>query len=263
MDLLLRDRVALVTAGSLGLGFATALQLAREGALIAICSRNEAHVSAATDAIETETGRPALGVPADIADPSDVERLFERVVEEYGGLDILIANTGSPPAGAFEEVSDETWQRAFEQNLHSVVRLIRRALPLLRQSAAPAVLTIASFAARLPVPELIISSTLRPAVIGLTRTLALELGREGIRFNTILPGWTETVRVQDMLEARAARRGTAIEEEIARIAAGNALRRLATPEEIATVATFLCSPRASFVTGAALPVDGGMFYGTA
>ncbi len=262
MDLHLKDRVALVTAGSLGLGFATALQLSREGALVALCSRNEAHVNAATDAIEAETGGAVLGIRADITNPEDIQGLFESVTGEYGGLDILITNAGNPPGGSFENLTDAMWVEAFEQNLLSAVRLIRAALPHLRQSTTPSVLTIASFSALHPVPTLMLSTSIRLAVIGMTKTLALELGSQGIRFNSILPGWTETVRVQDLIEARAARNGTAVEEEIARQASSSALGRLATPEEFANVATFLCSPAASYITGVALPVDGGIYKAT-
>jgi 3-oxoacyl-[acyl-carrier protein] reductase len=261
LNLRLENRVALVTAGSLGLGFATALQLAREGAQVALCSRDEAHVSAATDAIEAETGHPALGIAADITRPDDIERLFGRVADEYGGLDVLVANTGAPPAGSFADLPDEVWQAAFDQNVLNVVRVVRAALPLLRLSDVPAVLAIGSFAVRQPVPGMLLSSSVRLALIGLTRTLASDLGREGIRFNCIVPGWMETVRVQDMIEARVLRDGSTAEEEIARLALGTALRRLGTPEEFAAVATFLCSPRASYVTGAVVPVDGGMYPG--
>lgn len=262
MDLQLENRVALITAASKGLGFATALELSREGALVAICSRNEAHVNAAIDAIRSETNCPALGVPADVTQRRDIERLVERVVEEFGGLDILITNAGGPPSAAFEEISDEMWLDAVNLTLMSAVRLIRAALPHLRLSTAPAVLTFTSYSVKQPIPNLILSNSIRMAVIGLTKTLALELGAEGIRFNSILPAWTETERVQDLMEARAQRNGTTVEEEIAKQSADSPLGRMATPEEFAKVATFLVSPVASYVTGVMLPVDGGMVKAT-
>ncbi len=261
MDLQLNQRVALVAAASQGLGYATALQLSREGAHVAICSRNEAHINAAADSICAETGYPVLGVAADLTRADDITRLVERVVEEYGGLDILVTNAGGPPSAGFEELDDAAWQAAVDLTILSAVRLIRAALPHLRQSSAPAVLTITSITAKQPIPNLTLSNSLRMAVIGLTKSLALELGREGIRFNSILPSWTETERVTDLMEARAARHNTTVEEEIARQAADIPFGRMATPEEFASVAVFLCSPRASYVTGVMLPVDGGAYKG--
>ncbi len=262
MDLQLDNRIALVAAASQGLGYATALQLSREGALVAICSRNEARIAAAADAISTETGRPVLGVRADVTRPADIQHLFERVIEEYGGLDILVTNAGGPPSGSFEEITEEMWREAIDLTLMSAVRLIRAALPHLRQSSVPAVLTITSYSVKQPIPNLVLSNSIRMAVIGLTKTLALELGHEGIRFNSILPGWTETERVHDLMEARAQRNGTSIEEELAKQSAASPFGRMATPQEFANVATFLCSPAASYLTGVMLPVDGGMYKGT-
>lgn len=262
MDLQLENRIALVAAASQGLGYATALQLSREGAYVAICSRDEAHVNAATDAIKAETAGPVLGITADVTVPQDIEHIIERVIDEYGGLDILVTNAGGPPSASFEEIDDATWQDAIDLTLMSAVRLIRAALPHLRSSTAPAVLTITSYSVKQPIPNLVLSNSIRMAVIGLTKTLALELGEEGIRFNSILPAWTETERVQDLMEARAQRNNSSVEEEIARQAAASPLGRMATPQEFANVATFLCSPAASYVTGVMLPVDGGMYKGT-
>jgi 3-oxoacyl-[acyl-carrier protein] reductase len=262
VDLQLKNRIALVAAGSKGLGYATALQLSREGALVALCSRDEANVNAATDAIQTETGKAVLGVIADVTQLEDIEHIVERVVEEFGGLDILVTNAGGPPSAAFEDLDDAAWMQAVDLTLMSAVRLVRVALPHLRLSSVPAVLTITSYSAKQPIPNLVLSNSIRMAVIGLTKTLALELGTEGIRFNSILPGWTETERVHDLMDARAQRNGSSPEEEIKAQAADSPFGRMATPEEFANVATFLCSPAASYLTGAMLPVDGGMYKGT-
>ncbi|MBN1311190.1 MAG: SDR family oxidoreductase [Anaerolineae bacterium] len=262
MNLQLDQRIALITGASQGLGYATALQLSREGALVAICSREQAHVSAAADAIHGETRRPVLGVAADVSNPADIERLVERVVEEYGGLDILVTNSGGPPSTSFEETTDEMWQQSIDLLLMSVVRLVRATLSHLRQSDVPCVLTVTSLAVKQPIPNLILSNSVRMAVVGMTKTLALELGEEGIRFNSILPGWTVTERVHDLMEARAQRNGTTIEEEIGKQAAAGPFGRMATPKEFANVATFLCSPLASYLNGLMLSVDGGSYKGT-
>jgi 3-oxoacyl-[acyl-carrier protein] reductase len=261
MNLQLDQRIALVTGASQGLGYATALQLSREGALVAVCSRNEARINAAADAIHAETRRPVLGIRADVSRAADIKRLVARVADEFGGLDILVANTGGPPSAVFIDTTDPMWQTAFELLVMSTVRLIRESLPHLRQSSAPSVLTVTSIAVKQPIVDLVLSSSLRMAVIGLTKTLALDLGTERIRFNSILPAWTETERVQDLLEVQARRNATRIEEEMARQVQSSPLGRMATPQEFANMATFLVSPAASYITGVTLPVDGGAYKG--
>jgi 3-oxoacyl-[acyl-carrier protein] reductase len=162
----------------------------------------------------------------------------------------------------FEDVSDADWQSALELNLLSYVRLIRTALPALRQSAAPSVLTVTSVSVKQPIPALVLSNSVRAATVGLTKTLALELGADGIRFNSILPSWTKTERVDKLLADRAQRNGTTIEQEINKQNQQSALGRMATPEEFAKAAAFLLSPAASYITGVMLTVDGGSYKGT-
>lgn len=262
MDLMLENRVALVTAASQGLGYATALQLAREGARVAICSRDEGRVMAAAQAIEAETGRMVLGIAADVSQPDDVARLIDRVVAEYGGLDILITNTGGPPSTSFDLLDDAAWMKAVDGIIMSAVRLIRASLPHLRRSESGCILTITSTSVKQPIQNLILSNSLRLAVIGLTKSLALELAADVIRVNSILPGWTETERVQELVRSRAERSGRTVEEEIRQQAAETPMGRMASPQEFADVATFLCSARASYLTGVMLPVDGGTLRGT-
>jgi 3-oxoacyl-[acyl-carrier protein] reductase len=188
--------------------------------------------------------------------------LVEETVRGLGGLDILITNSGGPPPGRFEEFADQAWQSAVNLLLMSTVRFIRSALPHLRRSESPTVLTITSFSIKQPIPNLVLSNSIRAAVAGLTKTLALELGNEGIRFNSILPAWTETERVVELMADQARRTGTSVEEETRKMASSSPLGRMARPEEFAKVATFLCSPAASYVTGVMLTVDGGMYKGT-
>ena len=175
--------------------------------------------------------------------------------------DILIANAGGPPTGPFETFDDDAWQKAVELCFLSQVRLIRSALPFLRKSSSAAVLTVTSIAVKQPVPNLILSNSIRAATAGLTKSLALELGHEGIRFNSILPGWTETERVIDLMQYRARTNNTTVEEEIKKQAQDSPFKRLAQPQEFASVAAFLVSPVASYVTGVMLSVDGGMYKG--
>ena len=167
-----------------------------------------------------------------------------------------------PPPSAFETIDDETWGKAVDTSFMSHVRLIRAALPYLRLSETPAVLTVTSMSVKQPIPNLVLSNSIRSATIGLTKTLALELGSDGIRFNSILPSWTQTSRVEQLLKDRAERNGTSLEAEMEIQNTQSALGRMATPQEFANAAAFLLSPAASYITGVMLTVDGGSYKGT-
>jgi 3-oxoacyl-[acyl-carrier protein] reductase len=260
MDLGLKDKVALVTAASKGLGKATALQFAREEAKVALCARSDLADRAADD-IRRETNAKMLAVRADVTQPADVERLIDATVERFGGLDILVTNAGGPPSGTFDNFDMDAWQKAVDLTLLSAVRLIKIALPYLRRSTAPAILNMNSITTKQPIANLTLSNSIRMAVIGLTKTLSQELGPDGIRVNSILPGWTFTERVDEIMKARAAKSGRTPEEEAALITASSPLRRMGRPDEFANVAVFLCSPAASYVNGVMLLVDGGSYAG--
>jgi 3-oxoacyl-[acyl-carrier protein] reductase len=261
MDLQLRGKVALVTAASKGLGKATAWQFAREGAKVVICARSEAVEKAAAE-IANDTGAEVLAVRADVTQQTDIETVIDTTVETFGGLDILVTNAGGPPAGTFDDTDLAAWESAVNLNLLSAVRLVKYALPHLRQSTAAAILTITSTSTKQPVKNLVLSNSIRLAVIGLTKTLSQELGQDQIRVNSILPGWTYTERVEELINARIAKTGQTKEAEIASINAAVPLGRMGKPEEFANVAVFLCSPAASFVNGVMLQVDGGLNAGT-
>ncbi|MFH1524623.1 MAG: SDR family oxidoreductase [Chloroflexota bacterium] len=262
MDLQLKDKRALVTGSSRGLGYATALRLAREGCRVAINGRNEAKVAAAVKTIGEETRSQVIGLAGDVSDPDVPGRLVGETVHAFGGLDILITNAGGPPVGTFESLDEAAWQKAVDLSLMSHVRLIRAALPLLKQSKAASVLTVTSVSVKQPIANLILSNSIRAATVGLTKSLALELGAAGIRFNSILPAWTETERVTELMAFRAGQNGTTVEEEIVKQSLDSPLGRMGTPEEFANAAVFLVSPAASYITGVMLTVDGGMYKGT-
>ena len=262
MDLHLKDKRALVTGSSRGLGYAVALCLAREGCQVAINSRDEAKVSAAAKDIAGGTGARVIGLAGDVADPDVPERLVGEAARAFGGLDILVTNAGGPPSGAFESFNEAAWQKAIDLSLMSHVRLIRASLPYLRQSKAASVLTVTSYSVKQPIPNLVLSNSIRAATVGLTKSLALELGVAGIRFNSILPAWTETERVYDLMKSRAAQNHSTLEQEIAKQSMESPLGRMGQPEEFANAAVFLVSPAASYITGTMLAVDGGMYKGT-
>ncbi len=262
MDLQLKDLRALVTGASRGLGYAAALTLAREGCRVAINSRDEARVNAAREKMAAETGAAVFAVSGDVTSTEAVERIVAGSAASLGGLDILITNSGGPQPGLFEALDEAAWQKAVDLCLMSHVRLIRAALPYLRKSKFASVLTVTSYSVRQPIQNLVLSNSVRSATVGLTKSLALELGGEGIRFNSILPGWTETERVVELMTARAKQKGTSVEAEIAQQTLESPLRRMGSPQEFANAAAFLVSPAASYITGVMLTVDGGMYKGT-
>ena len=262
MDLGLKDKRALVTGASRGLGYATALLLAKEACRVVLNSRDEDKVKAAAEKITRETGTQAYGHAGNVASPSIPEYVIEQTIDSLGGLDILVTNTGGPPAGSFEVFDEAAWHKAVDMSFMSHVRLIRAALPHLRKSDSPSVLTVTSYVVKQPMNNLVLSNSIRMATVGLTKSLALELGRENIRFNSILPGWTETERVQDLMAFRAKNNNTTAEEERTRQTLEIPLGRMAQPYEFANAAVFLVSPAASYITGVMLNVDGGIVKST-
>ena len=262
MDLHLKDKRAFVAGSSRGLGFATALTLAREGCKVAVNSREKEKATTAADKITSETGIQAYGFAGDVSDPSAADALIKSAVDALGGLDILITNAGGPPSGSFEIFDDATWQKAVDTSFLSHVRLISAALPHLRKSPSPSVLTMTSYTVKQPIPNLVLSNSIRAATVGLTKSLAMELGKENIRFNSIMPGWTQTERVIELMEFRAKTNNTTVEEETARQTAEIPLSRMGQPQEFANAAVFLVSPAASFIHGVMLAVDGGIIKAT-
>ncbi len=262
MDLRLKGKVALVTGASRGLGFATASTLAREGCRVAVNSRSEENANQAAQKISSETGAQATGLAGDVGRVGVAENLVEGTLNAFGGLDLLVTNAGGPPAGSFESFDEGDWQKAIDLSFTSHVRLIRAALPHLRKSESPSVLTVTSYTVKQPLQNLVLSNSIRLATIGLTKSLALELGVDGIRVNSILPAWTETERVADLMAFRAKNNNTTVEEETQKLAVESPLGRLGRPEEFANAAVFLLSPAASYITGVMLSVDGGFYKGT-
>ncbi len=252
MDLGLKNLVALITAASEGLGFATALQLAKEGARVAICARSSERLKAAEQKILQAVPNAEIAIfEADITKPQAVLQLIKNVVARFGQLDLLMTNVGGPAKKLFADTTPEDWQQNFELVLLSAINLIHSALPYLEKSAHPSVLTLTSVSAKQPIPGLLMSNIFRPGLIGLTKTLSQELGPKNIRVNSILPGWTATKRTQELLT----------KEKEQKIIEHIPLRRMGLPEEFANVATFLLSPAASYISGAMLQVDGGDYQG--
>jgi 3-oxoacyl-[acyl-carrier protein] reductase len=261
LDLGLKEKRAFVAGSSRGLGYATALLLSKESCRVAINGRDESRVNSAAEAISRQSGNPVVGLAGDVSEPSTPERLIGETVGAFGGLDLLVTNAGGPPSGAFESFDEGAWQHALDLTFMCHVRLIRAALPHLRNSSAASVLTMTSYVVKQPMPNLVLSNSIRLATIGLTKSLALELGVDGVRFNSILPANIDTERIRELAAFRAQKNGTSLEAEAANDAAKSVFGRVGRPEEFANAAVFLLSPAASYITGMMLVVDGGQYKG--
>lgn len=258
MDLQLAGRVAMIAASSKGLGRACALGLAREGARVSICARSAEELEATADQIRAETGAEVLAVPTDLTDAAQIQRWADRTIAAFGGVDILVTNAGGPPHGVWADFqTDGAWLRAFELNLLSTIRMIRAVLPSMRQRGGGRILNIQSTSVKAPIPNLILSNTIRPGVAGLAKSLSRELAQDNILVNTVCPGAIYTDRLRSGVRDQAERRGISEEEAAAERAQNIPLKRFGTPEEFANVVVFLASPRASYVTGSTIAVDGG------
>ncbi len=262
MDLQLDKKTALVVASSSGLAFAAAMELAKEGANVIICGRSQERLDAAMERLASAAPTAqCAAIVTDVTDPVQNEQLVAESATMFGGLDIIITNAGGPPKGTFDSSTTADWDTAYQLTLMSSVRLIKAALPYLRQSEAASVLTITSISTKQPIPGLLLSNAMRPAVAGMTKTLSQELGAENIRVNSILPGWTATERVEYIFEYRAKQNDTDVLSEKANVTGSIPLGRMAVPAEFGRVAAFLVSPAASYITGAMIPVDGGSYVG--
>jgi 3-oxoacyl-[acyl-carrier protein] reductase len=250
-----------VAAASRGLGRASARALAAEGAAVALCGRDAGRVREAAEAIARETGARTLAVVADVGRPEECRAFVEQAAAAFGRLDILVTNTGGPRPGGFTNLSPADWEDAYRVTLANVVHLVTAALPHMRRQGWGRIVNIASLSAKQPLEGLALSNAFRPAIVGLAKTLANELGRDGILVNTVCPGYTRTDRLEELARVRAQAAGTTPERVIAGLAEGTPLGRIAEAAELADVVAFLCSERASYLTGATIPVDGGATRG--
>jgi 3-oxoacyl-[acyl-carrier protein] reductase len=261
MDLGLKDRVALVAASSQGLGKAVALGLAREGAKLALCARNASTHDATAAEIYDQTGVEVFTGVVDVTDPHNVHRFVADTAAHFGRLDICVANAGGPPSKSFAETTVEDWQAAANLNLLSTVYFAREALPLMHQRRWGRFIAITSISVKQPIDGLILSNSIRAGVSGLVKTLANEYGGCNVLVNSVCPGYTATARLLELSERLAQRDGVSRHEIEERWARQAPLGRIGQPEEFANVVVFLASERASYVTGTAIQVDGGMYKG--
>lgn len=257
MNLELQNRVALICGGSSGLGLAVAEGLLAEGARIALNGRNSAKLERAVAALR-ERGGDVRAFPADVATAEACTKLVEAVHRTMGGPDILLCNSGGPPAGSFESHSTSAWQLALDVSLLSAVHLSRAAVPHMRASAWGRILCLTSVAAKQPSTSLILSTTARAGVLGFAKALADEVAAAGITVNVLCPGYFGTERLQELAVTRGNAAGKSAAEILAEMGQSVPIRRLGTPAEFAAAAVFLASEPARYITGTALSIDGGL-----
>ena len=258
MDFGIRNRVAMVAAASKGLGRAIAESLAAEGCRLSICSRSLETLEPVRDALGGQT----LAAACDVSNPDDLQRWFDETVARFGQVDILVTNTGGPPAAPFMKLTEEQWQSGIDSTLLNVIRLSRMVIPGMQERKWGRIVHLTSFVAKQPVELLTVSSTLRAGLSGLTKTLADQVARDGITVNAVLPGHFLTGRQTHLAELRAKDQGITPEEYLRKSEQLIPMGRYGKPSELADVVAFLCSERAAYVTGASLQIDGGLYRGT-
>ncbi|MHB0858543.1 MAG: SDR family oxidoreductase [Anaerolineae bacterium] len=261
MDLYLKDKVALVAASSRGLGKAVAMELAREGAALALSARGADTLQTTAEEIRQATGSRVLAVPADVSTREGVATIAAAALEAFSRVDILVNNAGGPKPGRFTDVSDEDWLAAVNLNLMSAVRLIQHVLPGMRERRWGRIIQIASVSVKQPMPNLILSNAVRSAVVAMAKTLSGQVAAEGITVNNVCPGYHLTDRMRNLAQDTAKTEGRSPQDVIDAWEADIPARRLGRPEELAALVAFLASERAAYITGATIQVDGGAVRG--
>jgi len=259
MDLGLQGKTVIVTAASKGLGKEAAKQFAAEGACVLMASRSEAELQKATIEIQKATGNTQVKYSVcDMTDAQAIEQMIANAASQFGTVDVLVNNSGGPPAGTFNDFNDEDWQGAFELNLLSFIRTIRGVLPYMKQAGGGRIVNIASSSFKQPIDGLTLSNTFRTAVVGLAKSLSQELAPDNILINTVGPGRIATDRVAHLDQTIAEQKGMAIEKVKQNSERQIPLGRYGKPVEFAKMLVFLCSESNSYTTGQALLVDGGL-----
>jgi len=261
MNLGLKDRVALVTGSSQGIGKAIALELSKEGTKVTICARNEDALNQAASDIHGETGNEILPVKADLSRDDHVNRLVRTAFAHFGRIDILVNNTGGPPSMDFLETSKQHWLDAYNQLMMSTINTCTAVIPHMLRAKWGRIINMTSFAAKQPADKLVLSNAVRAGILGLSKSLSNELAPHGILVNAVCPGWTTTKRVEDLAKARADAEGKTSGEIVKSWESQIPLKRMAEPREIASLVVFLASERASYITGTVIQADGGVVKG--
>lgn len=258
MQLGLEGRSVLVMAGSQGIGLASALGFHAAGANVTICARSAGPLKAAAAQMPG-----CLALVGDATQPEDIERIAREAAAKFGPVEVLVNNTGGPPSGPFDALSDADWESAVNLTLMSAIRASRAVLPAMRERRWGRIVNISSYGVKQPVPGLTLSNSVRMAVLGWAKTLAAQVGPDNVLVNTVCPGWTRTARVDSLLAAQSAQTGRSADELASGIAADIPIGRIGEAQEVANLVVFLGSDAASYITGTAIQVDGGLTKGYA
>ncbi len=258
MDLGIKDRVAIVAASSKGLGRATAIELAKEGVHLTICARDKEVLENTAEEIRSESGVKVLPVLADVSKTDEVKKVVAETIGKYSRVDILINNAGGPPTGGFLDFSIDEWQKAVELNLFSAITFSNEVIPYMQKNKWGRIVNITSYAVKQPVDGLLLSNTVRAGIIGLAKSLSNEFGKDNILVNNICPGRIHTDRIIFLANDRAEKEGKSFDEVIEHMGVDVPVGRIGKPEELAALAVFLASERASYITGTSIQVDGGL-----
>ena len=256
MNFEITGKTAIVTAGSLGIGKATALSLAKEGANVAICGRDEGNLASVVQDIQSQVDVNVFTSVVDVSDETQIQRFITDVQDEFGLISILVNNAGGPKVGNYQTVDSQDWLDAYHLTLRSAVTTTELVLDDMKRAQWGRIVNISSFSIKQPIPEILLSNVMRMGVQGWAKSLSLDIGAYGITINTVCPGWTLTDRVKSMLSGvDGDKRQQEIIDDIP-------MGRFAHPDEIASMVTFLASQQASYITGTAIPVDGGVIKGS-
>lgn len=258
MDLGIKDKVAIVAASSKGLGKATAMGLANEGVHLAICARDPETLESTADEIRSQTNVEVLAVPCDVSKTEEIKNVVSATIHKYAKVDILINNAGGPPTGGFLDFSLEEWQKAVELNLYSAITFSNEVIPYMKKNKWGRIVNITSYAVKQPVDGLILSNTVRAGITGLAKSLSNEYARDNILVNNICPGRIHTDRIIFLANERAEKEGKTFDEVISDMGVDVPVGRIGKPEELAALAVFLASEKASYITGTTIQVDGGL-----
>jgi 3-oxoacyl-[acyl-carrier protein] reductase len=261
MNLGLNNKIAIVTAASQGLGKASAMALAQEGATIVICSRRQKEIAEAAQEIHETTGATVVPMVIDVMRLEDIKRLVLETKRQFGTIHVLVNNAGGPPTGTISSLTDEDWRKGHELTLMSMIRLTREILPIMTEQRWGRIITIVSIAAKQPINELILSSAIRPGILGLTKVLANLHAKDNITINTVCPGHILTKRQEELAVSRGAQKNMTMEEYLKEATSSIPAGRLGRPEEIGNTIAFLASEQASYINGVNLLVDGSAAKG--
>lgn len=261
MELGIKNKIALVTASSKGLGKASALSLASEGVKVVICSRNKQEIEKTANEIHDKTGSEILPVVCDLTKQNQIIELKKTIIESYQTIDILVNNNGGPPAGYFDDFNSQDWYNAFDLTYMSATNLIKEFSPIMLEKNWGRIITITSIAVKEPIDNLILSNSIRAALLGLSKTLARQWASKNMLVNVVCPGYILTSRVENLLKSRMKKENITYDEAYKKAVHNIPMQRIGKPNELADVITFLASEKASYMTGTVIPVDGGYLKG--